>query len=203
MNFDWVKAPKTDREEREQFDKLYHLLVQLSDKGKKQSPTHEVISITENVIVEEKTEIQNRDNLKKTEPEDLKKTGDLDEFMRLKLDILANFQGGVEITPLQTCKGCDRSFYSEGEREKHFEQSPACLEWTKRNLLRTPLSTTPFFTFMEQGISILLTSSPSSCLFCHKPILHRKGLEKHYQQSMICNRLAYDTFQKWYQTTHI
>ena len=186
MDFKWIKTPASDKEEKEQFDKLYHLLVQLSDKGKQHSPTHETV----NVIIEEKKE------------ENPEKTGDLDEFMKLKLDILANFQGGVEITPLQTCKGCDRSFYSEGEREKHFEQSPACLEWTKRNLSRTPLSITPFFTFMEQGISTLLTSSSSSsCLFCHKPILHRKGLEKHYQQSTICNRLAHDTFQKWYQTS--
>lgn len=191
MNFDWVKAPKTEKEEKEQFDKLYHLLVQLSDKGKKQSPTH--VS-SENTVVVSPSESKPH---KKKEDE---KPRDLDEFMRLKLDILANFKGGVEITPLQTCKGCDRSFYSEGERGKHFEQSPACLEWTQRNLTRTSLSAIPFFTFMEQGLSILTDSSPSpSCIFCHKSISNRKSLEKHYQQSVICNRLAHDSFQKWYE----
>jgi len=188
MDFKWIKTPKSDKEEKEQFDKLYQLLVKLSDKGKQDGPTsNHIINTTYN----------KREEKKEEEPEDIKK-GDMDEFMRLKLDILANFQGGVEITPLQTCNGCSRSFYSEGEREKHFEQSPACFEWSKRNLSHTPLSTVPFFTFMEQGISTLLCSS--SCSFCHKPISHRKALEKHYQQSAICNRLAHDTFQTWYQT---
>ena len=190
MDFNWIKTTTSDKEEKEQFDKLYHLLVQLSDKGKKQSPTH--VSHQNQVVISPPPSQK-----KKEEP--LEKTGDLDEFMRLKLDILANFHGGVEITPLQTCKGCDRSFYSEGERGKHFEQSPACLEWTNRNLTRTPLSAIPFFTFMEQGLSMLMDSSPPSCLFCHKPISNRKSLEKHYQQSVICNRLAHDAFQKWYQ----
>lgn len=187
MNFDWIKAPKSEKEEKEQFDKLYHLLVQLSDKGKDTSPTH---------IISEKNTIESP-KLNKSTKSQHEKIGDLDEFMKLKLDILSNFKGGVEITPLQTCRGCEHSFYSEGELEKHLEQSHACLEWTKRNPSGSPKSYPSFFSFMETGFSTLLQSS--SCIFCHKSIPHRKALEKHYQQSTICNHLAYDTFQSWYK----
>jgi hypothetical protein len=63
----------------------------------------------------------------------------------------------------------------------------------------TERSNIPFFSFMDQGLSSLLSSEPSGtyCIFCKKQVNTRKAHEKHLQQTMICNRLAHDTFQKW------
>jgi hypothetical protein len=182
MNFDWVKVPKSEEEEKEQFDTLYQFLSKLSNKGKEGSPSTSIPSTS-------------------VSSPHIPITSGMDEFMRLKMDLLSNFQSmGVGITPLETCKGCERSFYSKTELDRHWEQSGACAEWVKRELLVTERSNMPFFSFIEQGLSSLLYSdqSVSYCMFCKKQVNHRKGgHEKHLQQSMICNRLAHDTFQKW------
>jgi hypothetical protein len=176
MNFDWVKVPTSKEEEKEQFDTLYQFLSKLSNKGAQESvPTPPSVPSIPSV-------------------------SGMDEFMRLKMDLLSNFQSmGVGITPLETCKGCDRSFYSKAELDRHWEQSGACAEWVKRELQVTERSNIPFFSFMDQGLSSLLSSdsSGSHCIFCKKQVNTRKAHEKHLQQTMICNRLAHDTFQKW------
>jgi hypothetical protein len=176
MNFDWVKAPKSKEEEKEQFDKLYHLLVQLS--GKTGEPVPSVPS------VEAKIE---------------------DEFTRLKHDILANFRGSSSsssgtIPALETCQGCNQSFYSGAERERHLQQTPACQEWIRRGLTTHPEWDVPFFAFLEQGVGSLMTPS-KDCCFCRKSVKTRKGLEKHFVQTPLCNRLAHDTFRTWFQTS--
>lgn len=168
MNFDWVKAPKNQEEEKEQFDKLYHLLSRLSTSGRQDLPQEQ------------------------------KPVGD--EFTRLKLDLLANFRGsnGLGTIPsLETCQGCNRSFYSDQEKERHLQQTPACQEWIRRGLTIRPEWDTPFFSFMEQGMGKLITSD-NTCQFCCKPVKTRKGLEKHLAQTPLCNRLAHDTFQRWF-----
>lgn len=168
-----MKVPTNETEEKEQFDRLYKFLVQSSIKAK-QSPTETITP---------------------SEPSKVESSGK-DEFSLLRLDLLSNFQSmGIGITPLQTCKGCDGSFYSEMELEKHWAKSPACSEWSKRNLEVTEASNRPFFEFLEDGLSMLLSSS--SCKFCNKKITTRKAHDKHLQQSMICNRLAHDTFLSW------
>jgi hypothetical protein len=185
MNFDWVKVPKSEKEEKEQFDTLYQFLSGLSNKAKEN--TNEII---------EPSESSSSINSLPLVP----LSSSMDEFSRLRLDLLSNFQNqGVGITPLQTCKGCDRSFYSELELERHWEQSCACLEWVNRGLSITDESATPFFSFLEKGLASLLGSDKPVpyCIFCKKQINNRKAQEKHYQQSMICNRLAHDTFSKW------
>jgi hypothetical protein len=179
MNFDWVKVPKTEKEEKDQFDTLYRYLSTLSNKGKDKS--NEIVEVSSPVAP-------------------IPNPSSMDEFTRLRLDLLSNFQSmGVGIAPLQSCKGCDRSFYSELELERHWENSRACNEWVKRELTITDESNIPFFSFLETGLSTLLESdkSVSHCIFCKKQINTRKAHEKHLQQSMICNRLAHDTFSKW------
>lgn len=170
MNFDWVKAPKTQEEEKEQFDKLYHLLSRLSASGRQEAPQ---------------------------EPEPV-----ADEFTRLKLDLLANFRGsnGLGTIPaLETCQGCHRSFYSASEKERHLQQTPACQEWIRRGLTSRPEWNVPFFAFLEQAVELLLTPN-KECQFCRKPVKTRKGLEKHLTQTVLCNRLAHDTFQGWFSS---
>ncbi len=182
MNFDWVKVPKSKEEEKEQFDTLYQFLSKLSNKGNQDSTPSSVSTPSVSL------------------PVPVSATSGMDEFMRLKMDLLSNFQSmGVGITPLETCKGCDRSFYSKTELDRHWEQSGACAEWVRRELQVTERSNMPFFSFIDQGLSSLLISdqSVSYCIFCKKQVNHRKAHEKHLQQSMICNRLAHDSFQKW------
>lgn len=164
-----MKAPKNEEEEKEQFDKLYHMLVQLSAKG---APPESV-----------------------PQPPP---SGD--EFTRLKLDILANFRsgnGGGTIPALETCQGCNQSFYSGAERERHLQHTPACQEWIRRNVSARPGWDVPFFAFLDQGVGDLLTPS-KECRFCRKPMKGRKGLEKHFAQTPLCNRLAHDSFHSWF-----
>ena len=181
MNFDWVKAPKNKEEEKEQFDKLYHMLVRLSKKGEE-----EIKEIQEIQEIQEKQEIHKP----------------LNEFMQLRLDILENFKGqnGTAIPALVTCKGCNSSFYSETERQRHFQQAPACAEWTRRGLVRSSEMDVPFLPMMEQALSTLLGPDYKSCRFCQKAIATKKAQEKHYSQAPLCNRLAHDTFRSWFQT---
>lgn len=182
MNFDWVKAPKSQEEEKEQFDKLYHMLVQLSASGRQENPILQ--ESQEHQVIQQHQERQ--------EP-----VGD--EFTRLKLDLLANFRGAGlgTISSLETCQGCHQSFYSAQERERHLQQTPACQEWTRRGLIPRPEWDTPFFSFLEQGVGALLTPD-KECHFCRKQVKSRKGLEKHFAQTALCNRLAHDTFQGWF-----
>jgi hypothetical protein len=174
MNFDWVKAPKNEEEEKEQFDKLYHMLVQLSAKKEPVPPQLD------------------------PSPPISHPTGD--EFTRLKLDILANFRSGNgfgAIPALETCQGCNQSFYSGAERERHLQQTPACQEWIRRGVITRPGWDVPLFAFLEQGVGVLLTAS-KECRFCRKPMKGRKGLEKHFAQTPLCNRLAHDSFRTWF-----
>ena len=178
MNFDWVKAPKNKVEEKAQFDKLYHMLVQLSNKsGETPAISAPAISATQNVPV--------------------------DEFTQLRMDLLANFKGqvGLGIPAIVTCTGCHRSFYSEAEREKHFRTTPACQEWVRRGLVWKAEQEEPFFSWMERGLQGLLSPSMKECRFCQKPIANRRAHEKHLLQTPICNRLAHDTFRSWFQST--
>lgn len=177
MDFRWVKTPKNKEDEKEQFDKLYHMLVKLSNKG------NEIVLPSASTAPTVTTERPN------------------DEFTRLKMDILANFNGqtGVSIQALETCRGCNRSFYSDAERDKHLRQTPACQEWTQRGLAYYPEMDVPFFSFLEQGLSTLL-GPMKNCKFCQKQILNRRAQEKHYIQSPLCNRLAHDSFRSWSHT---
>ena len=187
MNFDWVKAPKSQEEEKEQFDKLYHMLVQLSASGRQENP-----------ILQESQESQDQGQEQPKNQERQESVGD--EFTRLKLDLLANFRGVAglgTISSLETCQGCQQSFYSAQERERHLHQTPACQEWTRRGLIPRPEWDTPFFSFLEQGVGALLTPN-KECRFCHKQVKSSKGLEKHFTQTALCNRLAHDTFQGWF-----
>lgn len=182
MNFDWVKAPKSKEEEKEQFDKLYHMLVQLS----KPEPTP----------------------IEPVEPATDTTPTPLDEFTQLKMDLLANFQGikgqgqGVEIPALETCKGCQQSFYSQAEHQKHLLHALACSEWYNRGKTELPIQNVPFFSFLDKGLSQF--THTKECSFCHKsiPYPQRKGLERHYTQSPVCNRLAHDTFRSWFESSY-
>lgn len=176
MNFDWVKAPKNQEEEKVQFNKLYHMLVQLSNKGGEAPISAPVVSVIPNVPV--------------------------DEFTRLRMDLMANFKGqtGMGIPAIVTCTGCHRSFYSEAEREKHFRMTPACQEWVRRGTVWKPEMDIPLFSWMEQGLQALLTPSMKACRFCQKPIANRRAHEKHLIQTPLCNRLAHDTFQSWFRS---
>ena len=169
MNFDWIKTPKNQHEEKEQFDKLYHMLVRMSGSSIASVPSS---------------------------------SPPMDEFTRLKLDLLANLRmsGGVSIPPLETCRGCDRSFYSQEELNKHYHHAPACQEWVRRGLVRTPSTEIPFFSFLEEGLSLLLGSGGRTCRFCEKPMANRKALERHFQATVLCNRLAHDTFRSWWSS---
>ena len=141
MNFNWVKVPKSEEEEKEQFDTLYHFLSKLSNKEKKKETEPDKDNDNDK---EKSVNIQSISQLSTTI------SSGLDEFTRLKLDLLSNFQSiGVGITPLQQCSGCDRSFYSESELEKHLEQSDPCQEWVKRKLKITSDTSIPFFSFLE------------------------------------------------------
>lgn len=179
MNFDWVKAPKNKEEEKEQFDKLYHMLVRLSESGKEESPVP-VPPVPVPVPIPPVP---------------------MDEFTRLKMDILANFRGDGtgSIPPLEVCKGCDHSFYSKEALTRHFQQAPACREWVHRGLTQKTEMDIPFFSVVEQGLATLLGPTSKTCRFCQKPISNRKAQEKHYLQEPICNRLAHDTFQSWFR----
>jgi hypothetical protein len=130
--------------------------------------------------------------------------GPMDEFTRLRMDLLANFRGqsgvGQGIPALVTCTGCNRSFYSEGEREKHFRLTPACQEWVRRGLVWKQEMDVPFFPFLEQGLATLLGPTLKTCRFCQKPLANRRAQEKHLSQAPLCNRLAHDTFQSWFRT---
>jgi hypothetical protein len=176
MNLDWVKVPKNKEEEKEQFDKLYHMLVRLSEAGKEESPVAASSVVSASSVP-------------------------MDEFTRLKMDILANFRGDGtgSIPPLEVCKGCDHSFYSNDALTRHFQQAPACREWVHRGLTQKTEMDMPFFSVVEQGLSTLLGSTSKTCRFCQKPISNRKAQEKHYLQAPICNRLAHDTFQSWFR----
>jgi hypothetical protein len=174
MNFDWVKVPKNKEEEKEQFDTLYHMLLRMSvqgttGQGARQAPP---VSLP------------------------------MDEFTKLKMDILSNFRGGEGrgiITPLETCQGCDRSFYSKEDKERHLRVTPACREWLRQNLVCTPSMAMPFFSMMEEGFQMLLGPTGKTCRFCEKPLLNRRAQEKHLQTTMLCNRLAHHTFRSWYE----
>ncbi len=183
MDFRWVKAPKNKAEEKEQFDKLYHMLVQLSKKSGEDLP-----SVTPAVPVAPSVP-----------------SVPADEFTRLRMDLLANFKGqaGLGIPALVTCTGCHRSFYSEAEREKHFRTTPACQEWARRGLVWKAEQDIPFFSWMELGIHTLLSPSTKECRFCQKPIANRRAHEKHLLQTPICNRLAHHTFQSWFLATPV
>lgn len=178
MNFDWVKVPKSKEEEKEQFDKLYQLLVRMSSGQGAEPPRPVVPSVP------------------------------MDEFTRLKLDILANFRGGSgegkgqgQITPLETCRGCERSFYSKEDVERHLRVTPACLEWVRQGLTPIPSMEVPFFSFMEEGFhATLLGQGGKTCRFCEKPLLNRRALERHLQTATLCNRLAHHAFTTWFRT---
>lgn len=182
MNLDWVKVPKNKEEEKEQFDKLYHMLVRLSEAGKEESPVAASSTVASSAS-------------------SVATTAQMDEFTRLKMDILANFKGDGtgSIPPLEVCKGCDHSFYSNDALTRHFQQAPACREWVQRGLIQKTEMDMPFFSVVEQGLSTLLGSTSKTCRFCQKPISNRKAQEKHYLQAPICNRLAHDTFQSWFR----
>lgn len=184
MNFDWIKAPKTQDEEKAQFDKLYHLLVQLSHKGR-----------AEEVPATPATPASASASLV---PAASQPAFPEDEFTTLKMDILANFSSADTMTPLQTCKGCDRSFYSTFEMEKHHRQSPACQRCSTIGSMFSPA--TSFTSFMEKGLSEVMEmdGSHARCRFCQKDLPSRKAQEKHYSQSLPCNRLAYHAFHQWY-----
>jgi len=183
MDFHWIKTPKTQEEEKAQFDKLYHLLVQLSHKGQEvpASASSSASSSASLVPVA---------SASAAFPED--------EFTTLKMDILANFSSADTMTPLQTCKGCDRSFYSTFEMEKHHRQSPACQRCSTIESMSSPALSFP--SFMEKGLSEVmeLDGSHARCRFCQKDLPSRKAQEKHFAQSLPCNRLAYHAFHQWY-----
>jgi hypothetical protein len=200
MNFDWVKAPKTAEEEKEQFDKLYHLLVKLSKKD-------ESVAVGQQEPLEKKGDSTGGAGTGGTGGTGgavgtEETIGPLDEFTAIKMDIIASlYSGGTNITIIQTCRGCEVSFYSEMELMRHQEASPACQEWirccpaTNPKNTKTPLP--PFFTFLEKGLATLLTPEGTDCTFCHKSLPSRKAQEKHYTQSLPCNRLAHYTLRKW------
>ncbi len=185
MNFDWIKIPKNKDEEKEQFDKLYRLLVQMSGKA-------------ETKPGKEETKPGPRGDAIVKQP--------MDEFTRLKMDILANFRGGDgrgAITPLETCQGCDRSFYSKEDKERHLRITPACREWVRQGLVCVPSMNAPFFSMMEEGLQLLLGPGGKTCRFCEKPLMNRRAHEKHLQSTVLCNRLAHHTFQTWYSTSTV
>jgi len=186
MNFDWIKAPKTQDEEKAQFDKLYHLLVQLSHKGR----AEEVPATPSSTASLPASASAAASTASAVPPED--------EFTTLKMDILANFSSADTITPLQTCKGCDRSFYSTFEREKHHRQSPACQRCSTIESIPSPALSFP--SFMEKGLSEVMEidGSHARCRFCQKDLPSRKAQDKHFAQSIPCNRLAYHAFHQWY-----
>jgi len=182
MDFKWIKKTTSDKEEKEQFDKLYHLLVQLSHKGDTlQGDTSQA------------------DKVEPVPP--LFPVVDKDEFTTLKMDILANFNlSGESIAPLETCRGCDRSFYSTFGLEKHWSASPACKRFITECSDTDILGTLPFLSFLEKGMATLLQSDATGthCRFCQRDLPSRKAQEKHYGQSIPCNRLAHHTFRQWF-----
>ena len=196
MNLDWVKVPKNKEEEKEQFDKLYHMLVRLSEAGKEASPVSPPL-----VAASASSSAASVSSSAASVAASVASSTQMDEFTRLKMDILANFRGDGtgSIPPLEVCKGCDHSFYSNDALTRHFQQAPACREWVHRGLLQKTEMDTPFFSVVEQGLSTLLGSTSKTCRFCQKPISNRKAQEKHYLQAPICNRLAHDTFQSWFR----
>lgn len=191
MNFDWIKIPKNKDEEKEQFDKLYRLLVQMSGKGETTRPGKG--ETTRPGMAEMRVEQREERIVKQP----------VDEFTRLKMDILANFRGGDGrgvITPLETCQGCDRSFYSKEDKERHLRVTPACREWVRQGLVCMPSMNVPFFSTMEEGFQSLLGPGGKTCRFCEKPLMNRRAHEKHLQSTVLCNRLAHHTFQTWYSS---
>lgn len=184
MNFDWVKVPKNKQEEKEQFDKLYQMLVRMSAPAASPPPPPPPAPVV----------------APSPAPAPPLTPAPLDEFTRMKLDLLANLRmsGGVSIQPLETCRGCDRSFYSKEELNKHYTLAPACQEWVRRGLLRSPFTEIPFFSLLDEGLRAFMGSQGRSCRFCEKPIANQRALERHFQTSAICNRLAHDTFRTWY-----
>ena len=190
MNFDWVKVPKNKEEEKEQFDTLYHLLVRMS--GQAQAGLGQAQAGLR--------QAQQQAGLRQAQQAPLT-TPPMDEFTRLKLDILANFRSGDgrgAITPLETCGGCDRSFYSKEDVDRHLRSTPACREWVRQGLTHAPSMDVPFFSKMEEGLRALLGPGGTTCRFCEKPLLNRRAHEKHLQSAVLCNRLAHHTFQSWY-----
>jgi hypothetical protein len=191
MDFHWIKAPKTQEEEKAQFDKLYHLLVQLSHKGQQVPATPATpASAFSASASSSSTALTSAVSRASAFPED--------EFTTLKMDILANFSSTDTMTPLQTCKGCDRSFYSTFEMEKHHRQSPACQRCSTIDALPSPALS--FLSFMEKGLSEVMEidGSHARCRFCQKDLPSRKAQEKHFALSLPCNRLAYHAFHQWY-----
>lgn len=169
MDLEWLRVAKTAEEEKQQFDKLYGMLVQLSKKG---SPTAAPA------------------------PAPVK-----DEFTALKEDLLANFNalsvgGDLAIPTLETCSGCQKSFYSEAERAKHLESAAACAEWYARGATTEAWMSEPFFARLDRGVAALRKGK--MCRFCHKSVAAgRIGLEKHFAQSGVCQRLAHIAFREW------
>jgi hypothetical protein len=206
MNFDWVKVPKNKEEEKEQFDTLYHLLVRMSGQaqaglGQAQAGLGQAQAGLGQAQAQQQAGLgQAQAGLRQAQKAPLT-TPPMDEFTRLKLDILANFRSGDgrgAITPLETCGGCDRSFYSKEDVERHLRSTPACREWVRQGLTHAPSMDVPFFSKMEEGLRALLGKEGTTCRFCEKPLLNRRAHEKHLQSAVLCNRLAHHTFQSWY-----
>jgi len=204
MNFDWVKVPKSKEEEKEQFDTLYHLLVRMSGQAQQQAGLGQAqagLGQAQAGLGQAQQQAGLRQvGLRQAQKAPLT-TPPMDEFTRLKLDILANFRSGDgrgAITPLETCGGCDRSFYSKEDVERHLRSTPACREWVRQGLTHAPSMDVPFFSKMEEGLRALLGPGGQTCRFCEKPLLNRRAHEKHLQSAVLCNRLAHHTFQSWY-----
>jgi hypothetical protein len=184
MDLQWLSVAKTAEEEKQQFDKLYGMLVQLSKKGSPVAPTvpfaATVPSAAATVTVVDPVK---------------------DEFTAVKEDLLANFKalsvgGDLAIPALETCSGCQQSFYSEAERVKHLESAAACAEWCARRLTTEAWMSEPFFARLDRGVATLRKGK--TCRFCHKSVATgRTGLEKHFAQSAVCQRLAHIAFREW------
>lgn len=147
---------KTKEEEKEEFDKLYNLLFSLSTKG-----TNKNISRPPPPLLSDSS---SNDSLSfsdspSTYSEDSEKSEELDEFSKMKNDILANFtkkditnNKELEKIPIkieinvfdkvenniieevikidkQICKACDRIYQSQSCLDAHLDFSEVCRKW--------------------------------------------------------------------------
>uniref|UniRef100_A0A6C0KTZ6 C2H2-type domain-containing protein n=1 Tax=viral metagenome TaxID=1070528 RepID=A0A6C0KTZ6_9ZZZZ len=103
-----------------------------------------------------------------------------------------------ESEPVITCEACHKIFSSTLNRCRHMITSNACKKWLAlpekdRNRPLMP----PIHELVDKWLHDAISRPTDNlCQFCTTIFSNKGNLHKHYQTSMVCNRLAYLSFMK-------
>ena len=96
------------------------------------------------------------------------------------------------------CNACEKNFTTKQSLERHLERFPLCKNWSKCSE-STPSESVYKWALQKLDTALMKEGDEIACRFCSTTFTLVGNLHKHFQSSVVCNKLAYEEVKKVFQ----